>query len=147
MEPTATARGEQGGSSGGWDKRPSISGNARETALVNEPEGIRPGLVQLAHQNVIALRLWTCSAGDQRVSPRNIVVRVGYSAIRLHVYTIDNAWKSEVQDRFSFADAAASRGGGEWYGRDGDEEAHNRGIWPMEVLNEKKVPPNPLIRP
>jgi len=116
MKPTATARGEQGGgSSGGWDKRPSISGNARETALVNEPEGIRPSLVQLAHHNFIALRLWTCSAGDQRVRLRNSVVQVGYSAIRLHANKVDLAWKSEVRTgslllQAAFADGAASEG-------------------------------------
>ena len=138
MKPTATARGEQGGNSGGWDERPSISGNARETALVNEPEGLCPGLVQLAHHNVIVLRLWTCSAGDRRVRPRSIVVRVGYSTIRLHVYTMDHVWESELRT----GSLLLCR-----YGREGDEEAHSRGTWPMEVLNEKKVPPNPLIRP
>lgn len=53
MKPTATARSEKEGRSGG-NKR-QRSGNARETALVNEPEGIRPGLIQLTHL-VIVLR-------------------------------------------------------------------------------------------
>ena len=48
--------------------------SAREAALVDEPEGIRPGLVQLVHLNVIAFRRWTCSAGDWRVILRTIVI-------------------------------------------------------------------------
>jgi hypothetical protein len=38
------------------------------------------------------------------------------------------------------------RGGG-IVRKGGDEEAHSRGIWLMEVLNEKMVPPNPLNGP
>ena len=99
--------------------------------------------VQLAHHDVIALRRWTCSAIDLRVIPRTIAVRVSYSAIRPHIYKVDRAWKPEARTGSLLLSRCGSFEGGV-VRKGGDEEAHSRGIWLMQVLNENEVPPNPL---
>ena len=134
----------KGGRNGEKNKR-RRSGNARESALVNEPKSFRPGLVQLAHHDVIALR-WSCSAIDLRVISRTIAVRVSYSAIRPHIYKVDHAWKLEARTGSLLLSRCGSFEGGV-VRKGGDEEAHSRGIWLMQVFNEKEVPPNPLDGP
>ena len=129
-----------------WGKR-RRSSNARESDLVNEPESIHPGFIQLAHHDVIALRWWTCSAIDLRVSSRTIAVRVSYSTIRPHVYKVEHAWKSEARTGSLLLSRCGSFEGGGIVRKGGDKEAHSRGIWLMEVLNKKEVPPNPLNWP